>query len=180
MKALLLILVILSSALASCNTGTSGKQGNQTPLKVEAAEPDEYALPERQYITDPAEKKILSICDTLYIGDTLKIKFKAPHASDFGIVTPNGRFFFVVYGGNDTTKPSLVDYLEFANLEYLEMVTDRIKANPWDVRINENQLVFTVSGKYLIQLSETLDTDDGTPVEEEEVYYFDKPRERLY
>ncbi|MBW8050362.1 MAG: hypothetical protein FVQ77_08510 [Cytophagales bacterium] len=137
-------------------------------------------LPEPQFVTDPDEKKIVSITDTLYKSDTLKIKFKTPHSRDFAITTPDDKFFFVVYWGNDTTNPSLVDWTEFENLDYLEIITDQTTANPWDAREPKNKLIFNITGQYEILLSENLETDDGTPVEVERVYYYDKKNKNNY
>ncbi|MEZ4789878.1 MAG: hypothetical protein R2811_07660 [Flavobacteriales bacterium] len=134
---------------------------------------DESGLPEPQFITEPAEKKIISITDTLHKGDTLKIRFRTPHPRDFAITTPDDKFFFVVYGSNDTTMPSLVDWLEFETMDYLEIITDQTTANPWDAREIKSKIIFTTTGQYEIRLSENLETDDGTPVELERVYYMD-------
>lgn len=127
-------------------------------------------------MTDTAEKSIISFQDTLYYGDTLKIKFKTPHPTDFAITTPNDGFFFVVYDGNDSTMPSLVDSEKFRTMSYLEIVTNETKANPWNRQFSENQIIFSTSGKYELRLSNNLETDDGTPVESEIIIYFDKPK----
>jgi hypothetical protein len=69
-----------------------------------------------------------------------------------------------------------VDWHAFANMDHLEIITDKTKVNPWDARIKGNQLVFTKTGTYEIRLSENLETDDGTPVEIEDVYYIDEEK----
>lgn len=114
--------------------------------------------------------------DTLYKGDTLRIKFRVPHWRDLAIISPAGAFYFLVYSHSDSTKPSLVEWNAFANMDYLEIITDRAKANPWNAAAKSNQLIFTVSGTYEINISENLETDDGTAVEVRSVYYYDKPR----
>jgi len=158
--------------LASCSNDT-----RQDSVPVDTTEYfDESGLPAPQFVTDPDEKRILSITDTLYKGDTLRIKFKTPHPRDFAITTPDDKFFFVVYGGNDTTMPSLVDWTEFENMDFLEIITNQTTANPWDVRESKNKLIFTTTGQYEIRLSENLETDDGTPVEIERVYYNDNKK----
>jgi hypothetical protein len=158
--------------LCSCSTSNhEHKESNdQSTIAVEPP-----TLPEAPFMTDPSEKQILSITDTLFKGDTLSIKFKTPHFKDLAIATPDDKFFFVVSANNDPAQPSLVDWDTFAHLANLEIITDRTKANPWDARIKENQLIFTKTGRYEIRLSENLETDDGTPVEIATVYYFDKP-----
>lgn len=157
---------------SACRTET--KQEIETIDTIELI--DESGLPEPYFVTDSNEKKIIAITDTLYKGDTLKIKFNTPHPRDFAITTPDGKFFFVIYGGNDTTKPSLIDWLEFEKIEYLEIITDQTTANPWDAREPENKIIFTKTGEYEILLSENLETDNGTPVEIERVYYNHKKK----
>jgi hypothetical protein len=166
MKTYKFLIYLLFFGMFSC---TSGNKSD-----VENIETD--TLPAQQFITEPNEKKILWMSDTLFKGDTLKIKFRTPHPKDLGLTTPDGKFFFVIYSGDDISKPSLMDWNEFANRDYLEIITNKTKANPWDANIAENQIIFTKTGKYKIQLSENLETDDGTPVEMETVYYIDEPR----
>ena len=157
---------------SACRTET--KQEIETIDTIELI--DESGLPAPNFVTDSNEKKIIAITDTLYKGDTLKIKFRTPHPRDFAITTPEGKFFFIIYGGNDTTKPSLVDWLEFEKIEYLEIITDQTTANPWDATEPENKIIFTKTGEYEILLSENLETDNGTPVEIERVYYNHKKK----
>lgn len=158
--------------LCSCSTSN---QEHQESKDQSAIAVDPPTLPEAPFVTDPSEKQILSITDTLFKGDTLSIKFKTPHFKDLAIITPEDKFFFVVYALHDPAQPSLVDWNTFAHLDHLEIITDKTKANPWDARIKKNQLIFTKTGRYEIRLSENLETDDGTPVELATVYYFDKP-----
>jgi len=136
----------------------------------------ETGIPEPQFITDPTEKAILSIQDTLFLGDTLKIQFKTPHTKDLAIVDPDDNFFFVVYSQNDTLMPSLADWDKFETMNEISIVTDKTKVNPWNAKFHSNQIVFTKTGKYEVLLSENLETDNGTPVEKEIVYYYHRPR----
>jgi hypothetical protein len=162
-----LLPIIFLLEFFSCSPGGSG---NKNKIENPTTAIDSFALPEPQFVAND-QKEILFSTDTLYKGDTLKIKFKTPHAKDLAITTPADKFFFVVYGFNDTTASSLVDWHEFANMDHLEIITNKTKINPWDARIKGNQLVFTKTGTYEIRLSENLETDDGTPVEVEDVYY---------
>lgn len=166
MKTFRLLIYLLFIGLFSCISGNN--------TEIENLETD--TLPAQQLIIEKNEKKILWVSDTLYKGDILKIKFKTPHAKDLGITTPDGKFFFVIYGGEDISKPSLMDWNKFANRDYLEIITNKTRANPWDANIAGNQIIFTKTGKYKIQLSENLETDDGTPVEMETVYYIHEIR----
>lgn len=125
---------------------------------------------------NPEEKSIISYTDTLYLGDTLKVKFKTPHPKDFAIRTPDNRFFFLVYALSDPEMPSLYDWNEFANMNTIEIITDKTKANPWDASASENCLIFAVTGTYKILLSDKLETDDGTLVETVTVYFVNEKR----
>jgi len=157
--------------LSAC-TRNAGKEGDGAEDSVDSlTADDDSGLPEPQYVTNPDEKHILSITDTLYFGDTLKIKFKTPHPKDLGIITPSGKFYFLIYMGSDPKKPSLVDSWAFEKMDYLEIVTDKTEANPWDASEQANKLIFSELGLYEVRLSENLETDDGTPVEVEQVYY---------
>lgn len=166
------ILALLSFSCVRNN----GEAGNRQ--EVLAVDSSGSGLPEQVYVTDPLQKKILSVPDTLYEGDTLRINFKTPHPRDFAIVAPDGHFFYVVHSQNDTLMPSLMDPEEFERTTVLEIITDKTKVSPYDVAINHNTLLFTRTGRYELRLSEQLCTDDGTPMETETVFYLDRPRKR--
>ena len=139
---------------------------------------DEFGISEPQIITDTSIMQITSINDTLYKGDTLTINFKVPHYKDLAIRTPKDTLFFVVYSNSDNGQPSLVDWDKFANQKALQIITNKTKANAWYASIKTNQLIFKETGNYQINLSENLETDDGTPVEIKNVYYIDRPRKK--
>ncbi len=155
----------------SCSTSTKKQDEKYT------ANSDTFdnGLSEAEIVSE-ADKKIISYTDTLFLGDTLKIKFKIPHPRDLAIRNPENKFFFLVYEGSDSLMPPLVDWEKFEHVGHLEIITNKTKAKPWDARINENQIIFTKSGKYEILLSDNLETDDGTPVEYQTVYYFNRHR----
>jgi hypothetical protein len=167
MKIRPVVIVLLSLKFLSCTTPAPETKSKQEAI---VTQPDSPELPEPHFVAD-AQKEIAFATDTLYSGDTLKIKFKTPHAKDLAITDPDGNFFFVVYAYNDPTKPSLVDWNGFENMDQLEIITNKTKVNPWNASSKENQLIFTKTGPYEINLSENLETDDGTPVEIEKVYY---------
>jgi len=124
---------------------------------------------QEEYVDEVFVKKedesILSYTDSLYLGDTLKLRFKTPHPKDFAITTPSGKYFFIVYKFSDTLKPSLYDWDQFEMIDFVEIITDQTKANLYDARVYENRLIFTETGRYEIRMSENLETDDGTPME---------------
>jgi hypothetical protein len=159
----------------SCSKHSSAQKDNYENLNVAF---DSDGLPEPQIVSDPIRKKIAFVTDTLFKGDTLTIKFKTPHSRDLGIITPDNKFFFLVYGFNDPKKPSLVDWNEFADIDTLQIITDKTKANPWNASVTENQIIFTKTGSYEILLSENLETDDGTPFEIDTVYYINMSRKK--
>jgi len=180
-------LIFLFSCLCSCSTRSVEekvvakkdiiKVAKQTFVKdTIEMDDEETGISEPQYITDTKEMQILTLNDTLYKGDTLEMKFKVPHSKDLAITTPDDNFFFIVYAQSEVEKPSLVEWNTFATMDYLEVVTDKTKANLWDARVKENRIIFTKTGKYEIRLSENLETDDGTPVELKTVYYIHKRR----
>jgi hypothetical protein len=70
----------------------------------------------------------------------------------------------------DKNQPA-VPYNAFKELESLALVTNQAKATPWIFGRNDNELVFTTTGTYLIKMSENLETDDGTPVYQCEVFF---------
>lgn len=115
-------------------------------------------------------RNMLVITDTLYKGESLIMKFKKPHNKDFAICSPSDDFYFVVFAGGSAKMPSLYDWDEFANIDYLELGSDTIKANPWNAAYNENQLIFTKSGWYKILLSNNLETEDAD-TEIDSVFY---------
>jgi hypothetical protein len=158
--------------LIACGQKTSKIQQNPNQQDSLAGQ----AIYEEKYVTDTDQNYIISYPDTLYLGDTLKMEFKTPHPKDFAITTPDKKFFFVIYAFNDTTKPSLYDWNEFANMRSIEIATDKTKANNWDARVTENQIIFNRTGVYEIRLSENLETDDGTPVETIKIYYVHEKR----
>src|SRR5262245_15391782 len=91
------------------------------------------------------QKEILSITDTLYFGDTLKIKFKIPHSRDIAISTPDSIHFFL------SLDSLLIPSLElFATSEQLEIVTNKTKSVPYVYGATERVLIFDKSGIYQI------------------------------
>ena len=111
--------------------------------------------------------------DTLCKGDTLMLKFDRPHGGDLAVQDPDNKLFFLVYAFSDTENPSLVDWNDFRQMTELKVITDKTKAALPVDSVRTAQLVFSKSGLYEFQLSENLETDDGTPVEYRSVYYKD-------
>lgn len=176
-----LLFSIAASALMllACSTDDHQKTNDQK-IKTDtiAVDSSDVEFTEMQYITDPALKRIIAADDTIYKGDTLRIQFKTPHPRDFAIVSPDGRFLFVINPNKDSLMPSLMDPEKFEKTNLLEIITDKTKVSPFDASINHNTIIFTKTGKYELRLSEVLCMDDGTPLETNSVYYIDAPRKR--
>ena len=164
----------LTLLLSACGHGSTSIKQEST--RLDSLSGQDEAMYEAPYVTDPDKKFITSCPDTLYLGDTLRITFKTPHPKDFAIMTPDDKFFFVVYAYSDARKPSLYDWNAFANMRSIEMIPDQAKANHWNAGVTENKIIFDKTGTYEIRLSENLETDDGTPVEIVSVYYIHEKR----
>lgn len=134
------------------------------------AEEDEFGIEAPANITDPAEKSILSVPDTLWLGDTLTIRFRVPHPTDLAIYDPENNFFFLVYDHLLNELKPLVPHGRFARMDRLDLPAS-LRANAWLHGVDTLQPVFTKPGNYRIVLSKELETDEGTPIEEERVYY---------
>lgn len=167
---LIIYLILIATLFNSFQQETFGA-GNKW-LKQSLADVDNKV----KNVPNPEKKSIISYADTLYLGDTLIVKFKTPHPKDFAIRTPENRFFFIVYAFSNPEKPSLYDWNEFANMNTIEIITDQTKANQWDARVSENCLIFTVTGTYEIMLSDNLETDNSTPVETVTVYFVNEKK----
>jgi hypothetical protein len=179
-------LILLSLIYFSCSTKPNKALNKETLLMNDSIQKqkgndsvvidEETGIVKPQIVTDSNKMQIISLTDTLYKGDTLRINFKVPHYKDLGIITPSENFFFVVYAYTEKDEPSLVDWNEFENQRNIEIITDKTKANPWNAQIKENKIIFRETGVYKIQLSENLETDDGTPIEVRSVYYINRKR----
>lgn len=131
------------------------------------------------YVTDSSKKQIVDITDTLYLGDTLKLKFKTPHHGDLAIIDPANRFFYLVYNGKrDTGIYPVVRRDSFVSQSVIKLSTDQVKASLLDRKLSPNQSIFTTAGIYEIRLGERLDTLDGKPVEVASVFYTREKRRR--
>ncbi|MCW3072843.1 MAG: hypothetical protein JWO44_2733 [Bacteroidetes bacterium] len=166
MKTISQLTITFLLGLSSCSTWVSEDKDYISPISIDS---DANSLPEPKLVTDINKKEIIAATDTLYKGDTLKIKFKMPHSKDLAITTPDDKFF-VIY---------LFKWQKFADLDYLEIITNMTRANTLNAIINENRIIFTKTGKYEIKLFENVVAVDATPVEVEEVYYIDEVKKQL-
>lgn len=101
-----------------------------------------------------------------------------PHGGDLAVRAPDGTDFFVIYSPNEVgtgTRP-LMDPERFMRLGQLKLVTDEIKARPWEYGREKTELIFTKTGWYEVRLSDNLMTDDGTPLYTCRVYYVHRRR----
>lgn len=159
--------VFILFSIFSCNHSPSPTNNSQQEKLNSQVETDANATVKLKH----GENFFLPYNDYLHTSDTLKLKFKTPHPKNFSITTPDNRFFYVIYNFSDPDKPSFMDWFEFENKSELEIITNITKANPWDTRINENQLIFTTKGIYKLELSGNLENDTTNYEEWCEVYY---------
>jgi hypothetical protein len=178
----LILTIICSCSTSQENEADHKKNGNDSSTTIKNTKDtvdEETGISPPVHISNPDDLKIILTQDTLYKGDTLKLEFKTPHPKDLAIMTPDGSFFFLVYAhDNKGGTKSLMDWNTFDNIDQLYIITDKTKADPWDARINENQIIFTKTGSYEIRMSENLETDDGTPMETKTIYYIHKPKRK--
>lgn len=131
------------------------------------------------YITDSSKMCILDVTDTLYLGDTLRLRFKTPHSGDLAIIDPANRFFYLVYEGRrDTSTYPLMRQDSFINQSAIKLPTDQAKASVFNKELGHNEPIFTLGGIYEIRLGERLDTLDGKPVEVASVFFIRERRRR--
>lgn len=174
--------VLLAFLLCACGPSeTRTKAASKDSVAVMKAkdslpeEDDEFGISAPEDITDPKMKSMLSVPDTLWLGDTLTIRFRVPHPTDLAVFDPDDKFFFVVYDGVMEGGPPLVPPGQFARMDRLQLLPG-VTANIWTAGVKEPQPIFTRAGTYELRLSEELETDDGTPVETETVYYTGRKR----
>ena len=102
----------------------------------------------------------------LFKGDTLTLDMATPHGRDLAVRAPDGTDFLVVYQANNegpNARP-LMEAEQFIKLGQLKLVTDQIKARPWEYGRDKNELIFTRTGWYQVRLSENLLSYDGSPL----------------
>lgn len=131
------------------------------------------------YMTDPTQKQIVDVTDTLYLGDTFKLKLKTPHAGDLAIIDPADRFFYLVYNGKrDTGTYPLIRRDSFINQPVIKLPTDQAMASVLNKKLSHNQTIFTTGGIYEIRLGDRLDTLNGKPVEVASVFFIREKRRK--
>jgi hypothetical protein len=125
----------------------------------------------------PVGKMKLST-EVLYRGDVLEVKFSTPHGANLAIKDPNGKFFYVVFPATDAAPKlvPLVDSKKFVRLNYLRILTDQLKADPYTYGVHENQPVFTKSGTYTLIMGHNLHIDDESELAIVKVKYHHKAR----
>lgn len=114
----------------------------------------------------------------LYKGEVLTLHFKVPHASNLGVINPDGKFFYVVFP-EASTSGNLTPYVpseQFTSIASLKIKTTSFKADPYTFGVDENQPVFTKSGKYRFVLADNLHVHDENEVQTLDVVYHHQAR----
>jgi len=164
------------------NKNADNSNAQDTIVKVELTAPPITELPpalpplpdlESEKHLKPRDKKIISVSDTIYFNDTLKIKLKPDHGHKLGILTPENKYFFIIYDYYDGVSPKFVDSEDFPDVESLEIIPKITKALWWGQKTNKNENVFTSSGSYKIVMD---NHDDDWPVETARFYYSNTER----
>ena len=114
----------------------------------------------------------------VYKGEMLTLDFSLPHASYLGVTDPKGRFFYVIYPMSDAFEGlrPLVSSESFAKMKQIKIDTRTFAADPYTYGVNQNQPVFTQSGKYTFVLGENLHVDDPALVTKLTVEYHHSDR----
>ncbi|MCC6462896.1 MAG: hypothetical protein IT260_20680 [Saprospiraceae bacterium] len=108
-----------------------------------------------------------------YLGDTLSLYFKTPHAPFLGVVDPGGHFFYLVFpaaAALGQLKPQM-NSEEFVDARVLRLYTQTLTADPYRYEVYTNQPVFTQSGVYVFILGQNLHVDDPQVLDQARVQY---------
>ena len=115
----------------------------------------------------------------LYKGEVLTLHFKVPHAAYLGVINPDGKFFYVVFS-EASTSGNLMPYVpseQFPSIATLKIKTTTFTADPYTYGVDENQPVFTKSGKYRFVLADNLHVDDEKGIQVLDVVYHHTSKE---
>ena len=114
----------------------------------------------------------------LYKGEVLTLHFKVPHAAYLGVINPDGKFFYVVFS-EASTSGNLIPYVpseQFPSIATLKIKTTTFKADPYTYGVDENQPVFTKSGRYRFVLADNLHVHNDDSVQTLDVVYHHEVR----
>jgi hypothetical protein len=115
----------------------------------------------------PMEEKTQAIwaeSASCHLNENIVLRFSTPHPSYLGVVTPEGKFFYVVFPTSDAVGllTPLVDSEKFVKMDRLVVTPATLKADPYIYGVTENQPVFTKSGHYTFIMGDNLHIDDPT------------------
>lgn len=122
--------------------------------------------------------EIWSSVNQVYKDESLVLHFRTPNPPYLGVLTPGGRFFYVVFP-NETAVGKLRPFVEstqFRSTEQININLTTFKADPYTDGVYTNQPVFTRSGKYKFIMGDNLHTDDPTAVVSLEINYHHQKR----
>lgn len=117
--------------------------------------------------------------DTLYVGDTLRLKMKSPNGGWLAVISPDGAFRYVSrppFESNEKHRPAIYTD-ELRNRTSFEIITDRTTSFN---RANEiDELIFMKGGTYRIQLGEFYgDASGNASIDWCSVVFIDSTRQK--
>lgn len=110
--------------------------------------------------------------DTLYRGQTLRLRLPTPHGGDLAIVDPKGTVYFAYREG--TPHPMLSPPAPsgtFTTRELVRFETERVEMKPFIYDARPAIRVFRQTGPYEIRLGSHLVATDQAPAHRCTVYY---------
>jgi hypothetical protein len=128
--------------------------------------------------TAPHLPGIWSSSNKVYKGENLVLYFRTPNPPYLGVITPERRFFYVVFP-HETAVGQLrpfVESTEFRSTQQMNINLTTFKADPYIDGVYTNQPVFTTSGKYTFIMGDNLHTDDPNAVVSLEIDYCHQKR----
>jgi hypothetical protein len=108
---------------------------------------------------------------TLKHGDTLVLTFTVPHSADLALVTPQGRFYFLVFPPEtpaesrpDEAAQPLVPWDSFKGVNRLIIETGTFRWVPWGEKAGTRRFVFDEPGDYGFQIGNFQETTVRPPI----------------
>ena len=94
-------------------------------------------------------------------GDTVRIRFPAPHGHDFAVASPDGELYFIAFQQPDRSSAvqPLVPENRFATMTEFSVPLAEFKGIPWRTP-GGARVIFRESGTYTLLVSPALETED--------------------
>jgi hypothetical protein len=112
----------------------------------------------------PAPSQHGLACEPLNLrpGDTVNIKFPENHGSDFAVLDPAGRYFFISFQQpNSASKlQPVIATPAFLTMKSIGLAVNEVQGVKWRQGNTEKQLIFQGNGVYRVLLSAALESED--------------------